>query len=507
MFKVGVKNFRQFQELEPLEIKPITFLVGRNNSGKSTLVKALILTNNYLNSNNLEKFSFVNNVLNDTNVVSFGRAKNKANVETNSIEFNYELNEFQVTVVVSGQENDSVVNVLDLIVKDNKRGFLFEFDNRMDMGGHVTVFLSSFSTTDKETQSNSSLLTDIEREIYNLKSKISKWTGSKYDKEFLTTVDELQNLQAKEQSISYKVSNSVDQFTRTEIDVPTDGCYLKDLTKLMEFEIESGYESIKGKSEEEILEDDVLSFYAGYKDAYDLRKRWAESFNIFTGNLNNWTFHFIGATSMKQHTLLSIKDTNNPLAVAVHDYFQNRVYKYAECHDFTLKWLKLFEIGDDFKIEIHEGEAYSVKIKSDGYWVSIADKGMGSIQAFIIILKLATIGSISHLKRTTVLIEEPELNLHPALQSNLAEMLHEAFEKFSLRILVETHSEYLIRNTQLLVKRYELEIKPNYNPFSVIYFDKGQKQWKMNYREDGKFIEDFGTGFYNESARLAIDLL
>ncbi|MEY3966310.1 MAG: hypothetical protein RL263_1479, partial [Bacteroidota bacterium] len=68
MFKVGVKNFRQFQELDPLEIKPITFLVGRNNSGKSTLVKAIILTNNYLNSNNLEKFSFVNNVLNDTNV-------------------------------------------------------------------------------------------------------------------------------------------------------------------------------------------------------------------------------------------------------------------------------------------------------------------------------------------------------------------------------------------------------------------------------------------------------
>lgn len=507
MFKVGVKNFRQFQELEPLEIKPITFLVGRNNSGKSTLVKALILTNNYLNSNNLEKFSFVNNVLNDTNVVSFGRAKNKANLETNSIEFNYELNEFQVTIVVSGQENDSVVNVLDLIVKDNKRGFLFEFDNRMDMGGHMTVFLSSFSTTDKETQSNSNLLTDIEREIYNLKSKISNWTGSKYDKEFLTSVDELQNLQAKEQSFSYKVSNSVNQFTRTEIDVPTDGCHLKDLTELMLFEIESGYESIKGKSEEEILQDDILSFYSEYKDAYDLRKRWAESFNTFTSILNNWTFHFIGATSMKQHTLLSIKDTNNPLAVAVHDYFQNRVYKYSECHDFTLKWLKLFEIGDDFKIEIHEGEAYSVKIKSDGYWVSIADKGMGSIQAFIIILKLATFGSKSDLKRTTVLVEEPELNLHPALQSILAEMLHEAFEKFSLRILVETHSEYLIRNTQLLVKRYELEIKPNYNPFSVIYFDKGQKQWKMNYREDGKFIEDFGTGFYNESARLAIDLL
>lgn len=507
MFKVGVKNFRQFQELNPLEIIPITFLVGRNNSGKSTLVKAIILMNNYLSSNNLGKFSFVNNILNETNVVSFGRAKNKAQKEINSIEFSIELNEFQVTIVVSGQENDSVVNVLDLIVKDKNRGFLFEFDFRLAIDKHVAVNVSSFSNVDLESQKESLRTSEIDNEITELNTQLSKWNGTKYDKTYLLIVDELQNLLSKREKIENNSKTFDAKLKRTELDICLADCYLKDLTKEMIDEVESSYGSVRYKDETEISNDETLSFYADYKDAFDLRKQWAESFRVFASLFNNWTFHFIGATSMKQNTLLSIKDNNNPLAVAVHEYYQNHVLDWPKYHDFARKWLKLFEIGDDFKIEIHEGEAYSVKIESEGYFVPIADKGMGSIQAFIIILKLATLGFTRDLRTTIVLLEEPELNLHPALQSNLAEMLLEAFEKFGLLFIVETHSEYLIRNTQLLVKNYEFEIKPNFNPFSVIYFDKGQKQWKMNYREDGKFIEDFGVGFYNESARLAIDLL
>ncbi len=43
MNKIGFKNFRRFIEFKPIEFNNITFLVGRNNSGKSTLVKAFLL--------------------------------------------------------------------------------------------------------------------------------------------------------------------------------------------------------------------------------------------------------------------------------------------------------------------------------------------------------------------------------------------------------------------------------------------------------------------------------
>ena len=41
--KIGLKNVRSFKDLKDLEIKPITILCGTNSSGKSTILKSLLL--------------------------------------------------------------------------------------------------------------------------------------------------------------------------------------------------------------------------------------------------------------------------------------------------------------------------------------------------------------------------------------------------------------------------------------------------------------------------------
>lgn len=43
MFKFGIKNLRRLQNIEPIELKPITILVGRNSSGKSTFLRSFPL--------------------------------------------------------------------------------------------------------------------------------------------------------------------------------------------------------------------------------------------------------------------------------------------------------------------------------------------------------------------------------------------------------------------------------------------------------------------------------
>ena len=43
MVGIGFKNFRKFSEFDNLSIKPLPFLVGTNGSGKSTVIKALLL--------------------------------------------------------------------------------------------------------------------------------------------------------------------------------------------------------------------------------------------------------------------------------------------------------------------------------------------------------------------------------------------------------------------------------------------------------------------------------
>ena len=59
---IGFKNFRRFENFPLLEFGNITYMVGRNNSGKSTMVKALLLVIDYLQNQLDETFSFDNKV-------------------------------------------------------------------------------------------------------------------------------------------------------------------------------------------------------------------------------------------------------------------------------------------------------------------------------------------------------------------------------------------------------------------------------------------------------------
>ena len=58
MEKIRIENFKKFKAKCEVDFAPITFLTGTNNSGKSTIIKSILLTHDYLNSNNLFKLSF-----------------------------------------------------------------------------------------------------------------------------------------------------------------------------------------------------------------------------------------------------------------------------------------------------------------------------------------------------------------------------------------------------------------------------------------------------------------
>ena len=47
---IGFTNFRRFKEFPELNLGEITILVGGNNAGKSTLVKAMLLMRDFLKS-------------------------------------------------------------------------------------------------------------------------------------------------------------------------------------------------------------------------------------------------------------------------------------------------------------------------------------------------------------------------------------------------------------------------------------------------------------------------
>jgi len=506
MNKIGFRNFRRFTDFKPIEFKGLTFLVGKNNSGKSTLVKALLLIIDYLKADTLKTLSFNQNNIEDVNIVTFERALNKrAKLNKEEfIEFILEINGLRFHLTITGKEHSTEVDVINLSIDDISGGFLFTIKPQENS---VTISNNS-EGIEIIPENEENLLIELEDKKTEITNGL-KGIKQKSSQEYIQLNNELKQIKKKIADLRKSIKSTLraGQFTlHSHYSYTTLKDVLQEAVTEHSAEYEVQYHEIqKGKKPKKIFE-----LLKAFKDSKFKIEKSISSILEFKNQVENV---YLGATLNKQSALFAIRDKRNPLAQAIHEYKQLGIDKDQgnDAFKFVRKWTKEaeFEIGDSFEIDMHAGEAYEVLVNSHGLKIPLADKGMGSIQAMLLIIRLAV---IIHKKETnkkgyTIIIEEPELNLHPALQSKLAEMFHEVYKIHGISFIVETHSEYVIRKTQILVKLNEYEVAPNENPFAVLYFDKRLNQWNMNYREDGRFKESFGEGFFDESANLTFELL
>jgi len=193
--------------------------------------------------------------------------------------------------------------------------------------------------------------------------------------------------------------------------------------------------------------------------------------------------------------------------IKIHKKIMSTVKK-KEYHEFIKKYLRVFEIGESFKYVDTKVDGVtigsSIIITDKKGSTQLKDKGFGSGQIFSIIMKVASMkfsNSNNSISNRTLLIEEPECNLHPALQSKLTKMFSEIADEDNIRIIAETHSEYIIRKSQNLIKD-----EPNKKSFSTYYIDDKKGIYPLIYNDNGTFKNGFGPGFFDESSTLAMDL-
>lgn len=269
---------------------------------------------------------------------------------------------------------------------------------------------------------------------------------------------------------------------------------------------------------------------------YFLRRIIAEVFaQVLPGTLS------YASTTIIQPQRLYNLDGNDDFINTLKDYIElSRKSSYNKSV-FIDKWLQQLDIAHHFAIITHaEGYGASIQLYSsenDSLGIPLVDKGLGVLHLFAILLKIqiAILKSkesdyrncvkgfkdfvsfegieprtYNVLNPITISLEEPEVHLHPKYQSLLAEMLLEAYNNYGIHFIVETHSEYLIRKTQVFVaqQKYDSEESMNSNnPFKVYYVPNDGKPYEMNYRTDGKFSNEFGTGFFDEASNLLFDIL
>lgn len=117
-------------------------------------------------------------------------------------------------------------------------------------------------------------------------------------------------------------------------------------------------------------------------------------------------------------------------------------------------WLKRMTLAEKLEVrQIGRSTRYEVVVHRQGVAANLRDVGIGISQ----VLPVLTLAYFAP-QGSTILLEEPEIHLHPLAQSVLAELFVEVSKKRKVQFIVETHSEHLFRRMQTLIARQTVTI-------------------------------------------------
>lgn len=598
--QISLKNFRVFSETVSFEIKPLTILTGTNSSGKSSLLKAILLLKE---SSDLSKFNNIKFGSRNIQLGTFDSCKTQ-NTSENKLEFSLDFlrNSYliptnieflsahiNVRLVYTQNHEDGKLNLLniwgaDYITKRMVPLFVISLsENLEDYSAtaylHIKHFVNTISSTIKKFDSiypkqdsipigtnklgdmtfekelawhfdyNEPLLNNLPFPKEYLKlddcildisaiNKIIKFENEDDKSRILFILNEyiLDHLSEFTISEEYwnrycsstgmdfseqKVSDILWFYTQVfpEFEGITNGTieninfnksiadYTKPFTKLsyIEFRNLEKYlpqiEKIKNTLIKDLLRPDFYKFYTEFLLPYISK--------MYDQLLKPLPFHYLDVFKSDKKRIFLDKDDLTDFEVVLsklaHEPFSEDQKK------FIRKWIVKFEIGNDVIFERISGSATKVIIDRNNGKIELADLGFGTSQILSIIINI--VFHARQVKRSletiVFLLEEPETNLHPKLQSLLGEFFVEVINSFNVNFVIETHSEYLIRKLQYLTANKSIGSHD-----SLIYYFNNQMSKKENEKivrriaidDDGMLDSDFGEGFFDEADRMAIDL-
>lgn len=544
---IKIQNFRRFAKETYLRLNDLNVFVGKNNSGKSTMVKALMLTIDNLSFMEWENvpagkaffamidaprpfFRFDASHFHDLHIGSFRSAKTKF-ANDSCLVFEFESENVKVRITVSGSEDnlDSFRLPINKIeVYSPSESFYVELDflkysMKLEYKGDVDLA----NPLQEEIAELNTKILDENKICDEYQKKLSIDNSYEYLQAIITHKDIIKKLNSAKRRLQSEMRKQKNELKPFELEIDL-VYYHNPGRKILANYVDTFSELVCQKDKAMIgsnnLEDDPSDLSM---EAFDKAIEKVKKSNIYPDifrlnpydrlvDLLDTQVDYFPAHAAAHKRLFSIEDKNDYNARVIHEYYQELIPVGSRILENLNKWLKIFGIGDSVLVTPLGSEGYYVQVLSDGDFVHLADLGMGSCQIVILLLKLATIES--RIRRTNYLhyliIEEPEQNLHPMLQSQLADL----FDSFCdshlgwVHLIIETHSEYLIRELQLLVAKAEFkdreEIK-NSCTATIYYFPSSvdQAPYDMKFLPNGMFERKFEPGFFDEASNKYLQIL
>ncbi len=427
---ISLKNYKCFDKLkvdgdEELEIAPLTILCGVNSSGKSSIIKSLLMLKQSFEDNSISNSMLFNGKYVDNG--SFSEIKcdyTKSSTFTIS-------NSFEIAKLTKKITKDAT-NLRDL-----RR--LYYNNNIQKFVIHYSIFVVN---GDNLFYSNKISKIDISIDVYKNNEidfisnlSLKKIYKNKYNIYFENIPD-----------VSGKLgSYSVDACT----------CYFNAMT-LNSIYKESMNNIIKLFIPAIISIFNIVSTqYSQIKYIAPLRENPKRRY-IIDKNVND-----VGLSG--ENTPLLLEKVSSKLWTSILAPVDENNIKFSESQvtedifvNILNSWMKYLELGV-ISVEANE-EIIKVKINRH----NISDVGFGVSQALPILTE-----GIFLSPNQTLLLEQPEIHLHPKMQMRMADFLL-SLTILKKQVVVETHSDHFINR---IVRRY-MEDKIIRDNVNIYFIDK-----------------------------------
>ncbi len=156
--------------------------------------------------------------------------------------------------------------------------------------------------------------------------------------------------------------------------------------------------------------------------------------------------------------------------------------------------MKAMGLIDSFRLRpIGRTGEYEVlaKVTQTSTEVSLTDVGFGVSQVLPVLVLCYYVP-----EGTTVILEQPEIHLHPSAQSELADVLINVVKNRKLQIIVESHSEHLLRRLQRRIAEGKFPATD-----AALYFCEMQngasRATELQVGDDG-FIKNWPNDFFGD---------
>ena len=447
--RIGVKNYKSFKEAE-IPIKPITILLGANSSGKTSMLQLLLLLQQTAEE---ASASYESALKIYGKRISMGKPENlfyKQDCKKPiciQIDFNNNHLKNYLTEALTSYLTPFSLFSNNNIDSDIKRNILKkELDSIIsDKNPFVSTFVewSPFiSSSDLNPQRIPSLMLN-----YDFLKKLHSITQNSSSFSFSYTISFSKN-QLIVSAFSFKNNNN------TILSYNSKGGFSSHISKLNDIDKASLSEAflkngtifnIFGKRESNIKNPNSNETSLP-KTETSLSKTMinliTKGLSLLKDELKEPHINHVGPLRPHPQRYYMLDKAN--VAFSLDTYDANAIAEVLkdkkQLKDRVNKWFEQF--GLEVTVDGIQEVVHKLRVSQSNLRLDIPDVGFGVSQVLPVVLQ----GFLSP-KSSVTIVEEPEVHLHPKMQAALADLFIDITKEsnFTKHLLIETHSEYLLR--------------------------------------------------------------